>query len=74
MERCFTQNNKWGQMKLYGAVLHPELDKFHLTPLLISSYVDGVLNGCLGISGPVWCHACFHVGRSKPDQKYPDNR
>lgn len=26
--------NKWGQMKLYGAVLHPELDKFHLTPLL----------------------------------------
>lgn len=28
------------------------------------SYVDGVLNGRLGISGPVWCHACFHVGRS----------
>lgn len=28
------------------------------------SYVDAVLNGYLGISGPVWCHACFHVGRS----------
>lgn len=28
------------------------------------SFVDSVLNGCLGISGPVWCHACFHVGRS----------
>ena len=28
------------------------------------SYVDGVLKGRLGISGPVWCHACFHVGRS----------
>ena len=42
------------------------------------SYVDGVLNGCLGISGPVWCHACFHVGRSiesfahsdDPDSRY----
>jgi GNAT superfamily N-acetyltransferase len=42
------------------------------------SYVDGVLNGCLGISGPVWCHACFHVGRSiesftnsdEPDSRY----
>ena len=28
------------------------------------SYVDSVLKGRLGISGPVWCHACFHVGRS----------
>lgn len=28
------------------------------------SYIDDVLNGCLGIAGPVWCHACFHVGRS----------
>ena len=42
------------------------------------SYVDGVLNGYLGISGPVWCHACFHVGRSiesfansdDPDSRY----
>ena len=42
------------------------------------SYVDGVVNGCLGISGPVWCHACFHVGRSidsfahsdDPDSRY----
>jgi len=42
------------------------------------SYVDGVLNGCLSISGPVWCHACFHVGRSiesfahsdEPDSRY----
>lgn len=28
------------------------------------SFVDSVLKGCLGISGPVWRHACFHVGRS----------
>lgn len=28
------------------------------------SYMNGLLNGCLDISGPVWCHACFHVGRS----------
>lgn len=42
------------------------------------SYVDAVLDGCLGISGPVWCHACFHVGRSiesfsrsdVPDSRY----
>ena len=42
------------------------------------SYMDGIINGCLGISGPVWCHACFHVGRSiesftqsdDPDSKY----
>ena len=42
------------------------------------SYVEGILNGCLGISGPVWCHACFHVGRSiesfahsdDPDSRY----
>jgi GNAT superfamily N-acetyltransferase len=42
------------------------------------SYIDAVLNGCLGISGPVWCHACFHVGRSiesfarsdAPDSQY----
>jgi GNAT superfamily N-acetyltransferase len=42
------------------------------------SYVDAVLDGCLGISGPVWCHACFHVGRSiesfsrsdDPDSRY----
>jgi len=35
-------------------------------------------NGCLGISGPVWCHACCHVGRSiegfsrsdEPDSRY----
>jgi GNAT superfamily N-acetyltransferase len=42
------------------------------------SYVAAVLDGCLGISGPVWCHACFHVGRSVesfahsdvPDSRY----
>lgn len=42
------------------------------------SYIDPVLSGCLGISGPVWCHACFHVGRSvesfarsdTPDSRY----
>lgn len=42
------------------------------------SYLDGVLRGCLGISGSVWCHACFHVGRSiesfaqsdDPESKY----
>jgi GNAT superfamily N-acetyltransferase len=42
------------------------------------AYIDGLLDGCLGISGPVWCHACFHVGRSiegfahsdAPDSRY----
>lgn len=42
------------------------------------SYINAVLNGRLGISGPVWCHACFHVGRSiesftrsdDPDSRY----
>jgi hypothetical protein len=42
------------------------------------SYIDDVLNGSLGIAGPVWCHACFHVGRSiesfsrsdAPDSRY----
>lgn len=41
-------------------------------------YINAVLNGRLGISGPVWCHACFHVGRSiesfansdDPDSRY----
>jgi hypothetical protein len=36
-------------------------------------YIDGVLNGCLGISGPVWCHACFHVGRSIESFSHSDN-
>lgn len=42
------------------------------------SYIDYALNGGLGITGPVWCHACFHVGRSiesfsrsdAPDSRY----
>lgn len=42
------------------------------------SYVDEILNGSLGIKGPVWCHACCHVGRSieslsisdEPDSRY----
>lgn len=42
------------------------------------SYVDDLLNGRLGITGRVWCHACFHVGRSietfsrsdDPDTRY----
>ena len=42
------------------------------------AYVDDLLEGRLGISGPVWCHACFHVGRSiesfsrsdEPDSRY----
>ena len=28
------------------------------------SYIHDVLAGRLNINGPVWCHACFHVGRS----------
>jgi len=28
------------------------------------TYVGDVLDGRLSITGPVWCHACFHVGRS----------
>jgi len=27
-------------------------------------YITDLLEGSLNISGPVWCHACFHVGRS----------
>ena len=42
------------------------------------AYIADVLAGSLGISGPVWCHACFHVGRSierfahsdDPDARY----
>ena len=28
------------------------------------AYITDVLAGSLNITGPVWCHACFHVGRS----------
>lgn len=46
------------------------------------SHVDGILRGCLDISGPVWCHACFHIGRSiesfsssdNPDSRYLGRR
>ena len=42
------------------------------------AYVGDVLGGRLGLAGPVWCHACFHVGRSierfaqsdDPDRRY----
>lgn len=42
------------------------------------AYVADMLDGSLGIAGPVWCHACFHVGRSiesfsrsdAPDSRY----
>lgn len=27
-------------------------------------YVEDIVNGSLGITGAVWCHACFHVGRT----------
>ena len=41
-------------------------------------YIDDILNGSLGIRGAIWCHACFHVGRSiesfsrsdEPDTRY----
>lgn len=41
-------------------------------------YVQDIINGSLGIKGPVWCHACCHVGRSietfsisdAPDSRY----
>jgi GNAT superfamily N-acetyltransferase len=41
-------------------------------------YIDDILNGSLDITGPVWCHACCHVGRSiesfsvsdAPDSRY----
>ncbi len=41
-------------------------------------YLGAVLDGCLGIEGAVWCHACCHVGRSvesfshsdAPDSRY----
>jgi GNAT superfamily N-acetyltransferase len=28
------------------------------------AYIADVLAGSLDITGPAWCHACFHVGRS----------
>jgi len=42
------------------------------------SFIDDLLNGTLDISGPIWCHACCHVGRSvesftqsdAPDSRY----
>lgn len=41
-------------------------------------YIDDILNGSLSLKGPVWCHACVHVGRSiesfassdAPDSRY----
>ena len=41
-------------------------------------YVQDIIGGSLGIAGPVWCHACCHVGRSietfsisdAPDSRY----
>lgn len=43
-------------------------------------FIDDALNGSLdlAVTGPVWCHACFHVGRSiesfsrsdAPDSRY----
>ena len=41
-------------------------------------YVEDLINGSLGITGAVWCHACVHVGRSiesfavsdDPDSRY----
>jgi GNAT superfamily N-acetyltransferase len=44
------------------------------------AYIADVLAGSLNITGPVWCHACFHVGRSiesfarsdQPDARYFD--
>ena len=42
------------------------------------SYIDDILSGALAVAAPVWCHACFHVGRSiesfahsdEPDARY----
>jgi len=42
------------------------------------AFITDVLSGSLNIHGPVWCHACFHVGRSiasfaqsdQPDARY----
>ncbi len=41
-------------------------------------FVEDIINGGLGITGAVWCHACCHVGRSletfsvsdAPDSRY----
>ena len=62
---CYRLNLPHGSSDLWPAWSRP-------------SYVGGVLDGRLGISGPVWCHACFHVGRSirsfansdDPDSRY----
>lgn len=42
------------------------------------AYIEDIRGGSLGITGAVWCHACFHVGRSiesfshsdDPDRRY----
>ena len=41
-------------------------------------YIQDILNGDVDIPGPLWCFACFHVGRSiesfsqsdEPDERY----
>ena len=34
----------------------------------------GPLKAELGLSGPIWCHACFHVGRTLDDPEANDPR
>jgi len=51
------------QLHCYRLILpHGSVDLWPAWSL--PSFINAALNGSLGISGPVWCHACFHVGRS----------
>jgi hypothetical protein len=70
-DRCIAQLHCYRVVLPHGSVDHwPVWNK----PV----FLYDVLNGSLGIDGPVWCHACFHVGRSvesfarsdEPDARY----
>lgn len=65
--------------QLHGYRISPsEGDAGLWPPWSRPSYVDDILSGTLAIPAPVWCHACFHVGRSiesfshsdEPDARY----
>jgi GNAT superfamily N-acetyltransferase len=70
-DRCIAQLHCYRLVLPHGSAEHwPIWNRPH--------FIEDVLKGSLGIRGPVWCHACFHVGRSiesfrgsdEPDASY----